>query len=128
MSGGTTQLDARWRHWYRRALPAYWIFLFMATHLPKLRLGMPGLPWVDKVAHFGAFALLAFLFWRCAEAGRTPLSGRFVWFAGAVLLPYAALDEYLQGPVGRGVELLDFAANAAGVVSVLTVMEWRRRK
>ena len=72
---------AAWDHWYRRALPAYCIFLFCATHFPKLEIDLP-ISAPDKFAHWTAFGLLAFLFWRFAEALQRPLSGRFVWLAG----------------------------------------------
>lgn len=117
--------ESAWTHWYRRALPAYWIFLFCATHLPALRLETPG---GDKSVHLVAFGLLAFLFWRFAEALGGPLSRRFVWIAGFWLVAYAAFDEYLQQFVGRGTELLDWLCDAAGIVLVLALLEWRRRK
>ncbi len=67
-----------WEHWYRRALPAYWIFLFCATHLPKARL--PGIvPRPDLLAHFLSFGALAFLFWKFAQSFDRRLSARFVW-------------------------------------------------
>lgn len=116
-----------WEHWYRRALPAYWIFLFCGTHFPKPLL--PGrLPHEDKLAHFLAFAVLAFLLWRCAESLRRPLSWRFVWLGLVVLGCYAAIDEYLQRFVNRSVTLSDFLANLGGIVAVLLVLELRRRR
>ncbi len=114
-----------WRHWYHRALPAYWIFLFFSTHLPKLQL--PGPPRADKHVHFIAFGLLAFLFWRFFQVSG-PLSAGFVWRAGIILGFYAALDEYLQQFVGRGTEWGDFLADLAGIVVVLTVLEVFRRR
>jgi VanZ family protein len=115
-----------WRRWYRRALPAYWVFLFCATHFPRLEL--PGrVPQSDKLLHFVAYGLLAFLYWRFAEARHRPLSGRFVWSALAVLVLYAALDEWLQGFIGRSAALTDWLADVLGAVLVLAVLEWRRR-
>jgi VanZ family protein len=118
--------DARWRHWYLRSLPAYWIFLFCATHIPRLRLDGP-VPETDKWAHLIAFALLAFLFWRFREALPRPVSGRFVWIAVVWIAFYAAVDEYLQSYVGRTASLLDWAADLAGAGITLGVLEWRRR-
>ncbi len=115
-----------WTHWYRRALPAYWILLFCLTHFPELEVGGP--PSSDKVAHLAAFGLLAFLFWRFAETLWQPLTGRFVWIAAAGLLMYAAFDEYTQQFVGRGVEGVDLAANATGIALALAFLEWRRRR
>ncbi|MCK4340552.1 MAG: VanZ family protein [Phycisphaerae bacterium] len=119
--------ESAWTHWYRRALPAYWIFVFCATHFPNLQFG-GGIPSSDKLAHALAFALLAFLFWRFAETFRRPLSGRFVWVAGIGLGLYAAFDEYTQRFVGRGVDVRDWLCGMAGIALALGLLEWRRRK
>jgi VanZ family protein len=103
-----------WEHWYRRVLPAYWIFLFCATHFPRPRLPGP-IPEADKLVHFVAFGLLAFLFWR------------FVWIAFLTLGIYATVDEYLQQFVNRQTSWLDGLANVAGIVLVLIALEARRR-
>lgn len=115
-----------WKRWYLRALPAYWMFLFCVTHFPRLELYGP-VPASDKVIHFGAFGLLAFLFWRFAEAIHGHLSHRFVWISAGVLLAYATVDEWLQQYVGRGTELVDWLADMAGVTFTLVALESRRR-
>lgn len=108
------------------ALPVYWVTLFIATHYP--RVAIPGqIPHSDKLIHFAAFGLLALLRW-WFERARRPLSDRFVWTSGAVLVAYAALDEYLQQFVGRFTDPADFVANACGIVVVLTVLELHRRR
>jgi len=114
-----------WEQWYRRALPAYWIFLFCATHFPRPKLlGVRG---SDKLAHFIAFAILAFLLWRCAESFNRKLSGRFVWIAFVGLGTYAAVDEYLQQFVNRATSLVDWLANLAGTAAALLPLELHRR-
>lgn len=120
-------LSPTWSHWYRRALPAYWVFLFCITHFPALELDV-GVRDPDKLAHVGAFGLLAFLLWRFAETFQRPPSGRLVWIAGFWLAAYAALDEYLQQFVGRGADLPDWLCDLAGIAAVLGVLEWHRRK
>ena len=115
-----------WRHWYRRALPTYWVFLFCVTHLPDLKLRGP-LPSPDKWSHFIAFALLAFLFWRCAETIWRPLSWRFVWIAAFWLTLYAAFDEYTQQFARRSSDPVDFLCDVGGILPVLALLEWRRR-
>lgn len=115
----------RWQHAARIALPAYWLLLFVATHYPRVRI--PGeVPHGDKLVHFTAFGLLAFLYWQFARA-RREVGQRFVWSSAAVLIAYAALDEYLQQFVGRFTDVLDFVADAAGIVAVLAVLELHRR-
>ncbi len=116
-----------WGRWYRWALPVYWILLFCATHDPKPPRLVP-VPQSDKVAHFIAFALLAFLFWKFHESGRCRITARFVWLAVAVLTAYAALDEYLQQFVNRHTSFADWIADLAGIVVVLLVLEVRRRR
>ncbi len=119
-------MSPRWAHWYRRALPAYWLFVFCCTHFPRLKLDL-GVGSPDKLAHVVAFSLLAFLLWRFAETFRRPLSGRFVWIAAVILLVYAAIDEYTQQFVGRGVEMRDYLYGAGGMIAVLAVLECQRR-
>jgi VanZ family protein len=119
--------SAGWVRWYRRALPAYWIFLFCLTHFPGLQVDVP-IRAPDKIAHVGAFGLLAFLFWRFAQTVRHPLSARFAFTAAFALVAFAAVDEYLQQFVGRGTDLVDWLCDVAGIVVVLAFLEWRRRK
>ncbi len=112
--------------WRRRiwiiALPVYWVALFTATHYPRVRI--PGeIPHSDKLVHFGAFGVLAFLFWRAWQ----PQNARFVGWAAPLLIAYAALDEWLQQFFGRFTDFNDFIANSAGIVVVLGVLETVRR-
>lgn len=116
---------SRWDQAALIALPVYWIALFIATHYPTVRIP-DQVPGTDKLVHFTAFGILAFLRWRF-ERARRPISARFVWTAGLVLLVYAAFDEYLQQFVGRFTDPLDFVANATGIVVVLTALELHRR-
>lgn len=115
--------------WDRAALvafPVYWIALFAATHYPRVPL--PGeLPQGDKLVHFAAFGVLAFLFWHFVRA-RRPLGDRFAWVSGISLVAYAAFDEYLQQFVGRHTDPMDFAANTAGIVCILAILELSRRR
>ena len=116
----------RWDRAALVALPAYWILLFVATHYPHVRI--PGeLPQSDKLAHFTAFGLLAFLYWQFARARRSPLGPRFVWTSSAVLIAYAAVDEYVQQVFGRFTDVMDFVANTTGIVVVLVALEVHRR-
>lgn len=124
---GLVRWDGRWERFYRRALPAYWIFLFVATHFPKLRLP-EAVPRSDKLAHFAAYALLALLFWKFFEANQRPLSPRFCWNALAVILVYAAVDEALQPLVGRSADVWDWICDVTGAAIALAALEWNRRR
>ena len=124
----SSKLSPVWARWYRRALPTYWIFLFCVTHFPKLSLGPLAPRNTDKLAHFVAFGLLAFVYWRFNESFGRPVSSRFVWVAAPLLSAYAALDEYLQQFVNRSPGVGDWLANVAGIVTVLAVFEIRRRR
>ena len=109
----------------RIALPAYWGALAFATHYPRVRI--PGeIPDSDKLVHFAAFGLLALLFW-LFRTGVRPLTARDVWIAAAVLIAYATLDEYTQQFVGRYTDVADWIANLTGIITVLVVLEVRRR-
>lgn len=120
-SSSAPGLSPAWRRWYLQCLPAYWVFLFLATHFPKLELrGAP--PSSDKVLHFVAFGGLAFLFWRFLEAQGTRMTPSAVAFSSVVLVIYAAIDEYLQQFVGRSTDLEDFLADVGGIAIVLAVM------
>jgi VanZ family protein len=118
---------SRWDDWYRRTLPAYWIFLFCVTHLPKLELDL-GVSAGDKIAHFVAYGLLAFLLWRFAEGLARPLSGRFAVWAAVGIALYGALDEWTQPAFGRSASVFDWVNDVVGSVFVLGLLEWRRRR
>lgn len=116
-----------WEQWYRRALPAYWVFLFCVMHFPfpEIPVAIPG---DDKLLHFVSFGLLAFLFWRFAESFERPRSPRFVWFALVCLVGYACVDEYLQQFVNRGTSLADWLADLTGIAATLAALEVYRRR
>lgn len=118
-------MGQRWRNWYLRILPAYWVFLFCTTHFPRLQLDNAP-PQSDKILHFVAFGILAFLFWRFFEAAGA-IGPVFVWIALAVLAFYAGVDEYLQQFVGRSSDWEDFWADSCGIAVVLSALEIRRR-
>lgn len=108
------------------ALPLYVIALFTATHYPQVTIP-GGIPQSDKIVHFVAFALLAFLWWQFLVAlGRG--SSRALIASTVGLLAYAALDEYLQQFVGRNTDVRDFFADSAGILVVLGVIAFARRK
>ena len=113
-----------WEQWYRRLLPAYWIFLFCATHLPKPELvGVRS----DKCTHAIVFGLLAFLFWKFAESYTHRLSAWFMWLILVAVGCYAALDEFSQQFFSRTTCWEDLLANWFGIVAVVGALEIHRR-
>ena len=97
------------------ALIAYWLLIFVGTHLPRLpdmahHVG-------DKSMHFGAFFGLGAIL--CYVTNSRHLVQRFT-VIGLVGMTYAALDELTQNLVsGRTADIMDFAADAAGIWSAI---------
>lgn len=96
----------------------YWIVVFIATSLPgQSSINIEG---YDKFAHYGAYAVLAFLmywFFYISDKNRV-VSWRKVFIIGFVLSFYGVIDEIHQSFVpGRSTELLDWCADVAGIWS-----------
>ena len=105
-------------------LAVYWLCLFLGTHLPNmgevldLRFGVnQGVN--DKVKHFSAFFLLGGLL--CYVTNSPHWFKRFA-IIGLVGMAYAAIDEITQNFIpGRYPDVLDFAADAAGLWTAIAV-------
>lgn len=75
----------------------------------------PGIPGIDKIAHFSVFGLLATLCLRVLFDARRPL--RTALFAALVVSAYGAFDEVRQSfTPGRDVEALDWLADTGGAL------------
>lgn len=101
-------------------LAAYWLCIFVGTHLPDmgemvdLRFGVN-----DKVKHFSAFFLLGGLL--CYVTNSPRWFKRFA-IIGLVGMAYAAIDEITQNFIpGRYPDVLDFAADAAGLWTAIAI-------
>ncbi len=95
-------------------LSAYWLLIFVGTHLPAPAL--PALGTSDKLLHLAAFAGLAFLLAWAIPSGRWPLS-RNLALAAAIAFGYAVLDELSQQFIpGRTCDPLDVAADTVGIL------------
>ncbi|WDQ16667.1 VanZ family protein [Rhodopirellula sp. P2] len=97
------------------ALVAYWVVIFVGTHLPKMPQSLPSVN--DKVMHFTAFFGLAMLLCYCTNSAR-------VWrrfsIIVAMCLVYACVDELSQSLVrGRHSDPMDFLADAAGTLAAV---------
>lgn len=108
----------RLRHWLPAAAWAGVIFYLSS----QPRLPAPDLSNFDKVAHFGAYALLGWLLAFATDRSRLPLA-----LAVVLGVLYGASDEIHQMFVpGRSPELLDWFADAAGVFAATLVYVRRR--
>lgn len=114
LRGGPRSL--RWLAARARTLAiAYFSLLFAATHWPLPPGAIP--QGADKLYHFGAYGLLAFLVlagWELSIKQRLEPKHFFaVWLAGAA---YGVVDELTQIPVGRSADPRDWLADVVGVV------------
>jgi VanZ family protein len=116
------------RNWYTDArlwkwlLAAYWLVQFGATHVPNDFPIVPTGHW-DKLAHFGAFGLLAFLcatVWQISVGLLIGAHLRFLWL---LVVAYGAIDEWTQTLVGREASWLDWLADVAGAAAGLAVFQ-----
>jgi VanZ family protein len=81
---------------------------------------------IKKGGHFGAYALLAFWWWRALSRGRG-VEGTTLGLAFAVSVAYAISDEFHQGFVpGRNPSLVDVLIDTAGAAAALWMI-WRWR-
>jgi len=100
----------------------YWPALFVLMHIPipdlARRSGMS-----DKIMHALAYLTLVFLWWFAISPYRkVDWRKAKAWLALAVMVWYGAFDEWLQGRIGRSVEVADFYADLAGVLCGLMIL------
>ncbi|MCU0707718.1 MAG: VanZ family protein [Pirellula sp.] len=104
------------------ALACYWTLLTISTHLPVtvLRAVQETTRWSDKLLHFGAFTVLAFLLaW--AVPTNPKRRSQNVLVATGIGVAYAAIDELTQIPVGRTADWGDFSADLFGILAGIIV-------
>jgi len=102
----------------------YWVVLFVATHVPiQQPFGPRG---TDKLVHFAAYGLLAFLAATAWTARRCPTPGSYLAIF-LLLSIYGALDEVTQPLVGRTCDPADWLADVGGVAIGLGVFAAVRR-
>ncbi len=104
------------------SLGLYWPVLFLFTHIPLPNLtektGMS-----DKTMHILAYGILIFLVY-CAICPyrRVNWKKALPWLLLAAMLGYGALDEWLQGKVGRTSDMGDLLADLGGAVGILLIL------
>ncbi len=118
--------------WVVRLLLAYFLGVFILTHLPPTSIPKLSIPTtlipIDKVVHFCIYFGLAFLL-ACALALRDPerrlyrtgLPIRAYFFIWLVLAVYGMIDETTQPITGRTFDWADWLADLTGITSGLTV-------
>jgi VanZ family protein len=89
----------------------------------------PGIPFLDKIVHFGVYGLLATLAVRVFFHARRP--GRNMLIAIALASLYGVSDEFHQSfTPGRSVELADWVADTTGAALAVSLYSfwaaWRR--
>jgi VanZ family protein len=111
----SARLSTRLRQVTALALAAYWIALFIGTHVPVPE-GM-GVGNKDKWIHFAAYAGLAFLAtmtiaWRV----RGSLRGTYLLLIVVGFAMFGAFDELTQPLVHREADWFDWFADVTGVL------------
>lgn len=108
------------KHWKPRTLlflaatAGYWLVIFGGTHAPGNP--FPGGGNRDKIAHFGAFAGLAFLLCGCVACFRPMRPAYYVAILGLVAC-YGIVDELTQLLVSnRSADPLDWLADMSGAI------------
>ncbi len=103
-------------------LACYWLTLVVATHIPLPPEEVLPLGSSDKLLHWGAYAVLAFLaslnwaLWR-------PLTWRAAALLWASIAAFGAIDEVTQIPVGRQGDPADWIADVAGALCGIALFE-----
>lgn len=98
------------------ALGIYWPVIFWLTHIPvpdvARQSGMS-----DKTMHVLAYFVLTFLIWFAINPyEKVQWSKKRIWILLAIITCYGAIDEFLQGCIGRSADVMDFVANLFGLI------------
>lgn len=94
--------------------PVVWVVVILiATSWPDLSVGPDEMP-LDKMFHFGAYAVLAALMVR---ASRTPTHWGSVATVVALVALFGVVDEWHQAFIpGRSMSVADWVADATGAL------------
>ncbi|MGA2173009.1 MAG: VanZ family protein [Sedimentisphaerales bacterium] len=104
------------------ALAAYWITLFILTHMPIPKIVYQARV-SDKWLHFLAYMNLVFLLWFSISPERKASWRRMVvWLILFVAVAYGGIDELTQPYTGRTCDIWDFVSDANGVLAGLAIV------
>jgi VanZ family protein len=111
---------------WKLLLAGYVLALVVSTHLPP---SFPLLPpeGTDKLAHFGAYAALAWLLAMAWESSTGRLNGRHLRFAWLAIVLFAMGDEITQPWFGRDADVFDWLTDAVGAATGLAMFVFTRR-
>ncbi len=110
----------RWTWPLRLLLAAYWIALFLATHLRVPRIIQDEVSAFDKGIHGAAYFVLAELL-VLSNGWPYRLPARRLMLLTVVVVGYAALDEWLQTFVGRFGDVRDWVSDSIGGICALLI-------
>lgn len=104
------------------ALAVYWPVLFVLTHIPIFdvarKSGMS-----DKLMHVLAYmGLMVLVWWAVSPYERVDWRRPKAWLILAIVVWYGAVDEWLQGFVGRSADMVDFMADLGGTLTGLVLL------
>lgn len=103
---------------------AYWLLIFIATHVPAQGIPRVQAKHVDKAVHFAMYFGLTVLAARyVAVTGAATARRRILAWAG-VFVAYAAFDEWLQQYTYRSMDFWDWLADTGGVTSGTASALW----
>jgi len=105
-------------------LGAYWLALFVATHLPRVPIQFAS-PSADKWEHLTAYGLLAILL-AARQSLWQPLNWKSLGRVAAIVALYGIFDELTQIPVGRHADVMDWFADITGCALGLAVFSTAR--
>jgi VanZ family protein len=106
-------------------LGAYWLLIFTLTHIPPSHL--PHVNLWDKLEHLLAYGALGGLLFLTLWFTRPTLSQIGI-LTLAIGMMYGAVDEWLQIPVHRDCDLIDWFSDTTGLaiaVVCMTAIRWR---
>lgn len=105
---------------------AYWVGIFTLTHLPARDLPKAPFNLTDKsihaLAHFGLSMIFGLTFWVTFPTRRG-----WLWLLLVGGMAYGAIDEWLQIPVGRDCEFLDWVADSTGTMAAVLILSLLQR-
>jgi len=100
-------------------LGAYWLLIFTLTHIPPQHL--PHVNLWDKVEHLLAYGALGGVLFLTLWLTR-PTMSQIGIVTLAIGMMYGAIDEWLQIPVHRDCDLIDWFSDTTGLAIAVVCM------